>query len=135
MRAITKPPVLVHPGLVVLYRCMIPRILVRSSLNRFAYGEPVRLIRIVGEDIITPPKTPKSNRAVTMPGFVSEELEKYLGMLHEQSASARVFPLTKHTLYKEMVRACKISGVKKFAHKTSDIPAPHCWSNWAALRF
>ena len=48
-----------------------------------------------------------------MPGFVSEELEKYLGMLYEQSASARAFPLTKHTLKKEMVRACKISGVKK----------------------
>lgn len=69
--------------------------------------------RIGKEDIVTPPKTPKSNRVVTMPSFIRDELEKYLNMLYNQKATARIFPLTKHALYKAMVRGCKISGVKK----------------------
>ena len=33
--------------------------------------------RLEGKDIITDPKTVKSNRIITMPEFLSEELESY----------------------------------------------------------
>lgn len=38
--------------------------------------------RLEGKDIITDPKTVKSNRMITMPEFLSEELESYIGMLY-----------------------------------------------------
>ena len=37
--------------------------------------------RLEGKDIITDPKTVKSNRMITMPEFLSEELESYIGCL------------------------------------------------------
>ena len=30
-----------------------------------------------GKDVITPPKTPKSNRKITIPPFLAEELKEY----------------------------------------------------------
>ena len=38
--------------------------------------------RLEGKDIVTDPKTVKSNRMITMPEFLSEELEAYIGMLY-----------------------------------------------------
>jgi integrase len=69
--------------------------------------------RLGKEDIITPPKTPKSNRVVAIPDFLCTELEQYLSTLYDQSPTARIFQVTKHFLYHEMIRGCGISGVKK----------------------
>lgn len=69
--------------------------------------------RIGGEDIITPPKTPKSNRVVSMPDFLCEELSHYMAAIYEQANDARIFPLTKYFLYHEMSRGCKKSGAKR----------------------
>lgn len=69
--------------------------------------------RLGREDIITPPKTPKSNRVVTMPNFLCTELKEYLCSIFDGASSARVFPVTKNFLYREMVRGCASSGVKK----------------------
>lgn len=33
--------------------------------------------RLDGKDVITPPKTPKSNRKITIPPFLAEELKEY----------------------------------------------------------
>ena len=52
--------------------------------------------RIGKEDIITPPKTPKSNRVVALPQFLCDELQQYLATIYDQAPGAMVFPLTKY---------------------------------------
>ena len=39
--------------------------------------------RLNGRDVITPPKTEKSNRVITMPKFLSDEMQDYLKMLYD----------------------------------------------------
>ena len=38
--------------------------------------------RLNGEDLITTPKTEKSNRVITMPQFLAEEIQDYIKMLY-----------------------------------------------------
>ena len=38
--------------------------------------------RLKGQDVITSPKTKKSNRTIKMPKFLCEEMKEYLGMLY-----------------------------------------------------
>lgn len=66
-----------------------------------------------GEDIIAPPKTPKSKRVVAIPSFLCDELRGYLRALYGIQDKDRVFPFTKSFLNHEMERGCKASGVKK----------------------
>ena len=68
--------------------------------------------RIRGEDVITPPKTPKSNRVIAMPNGLAEEVEEYIALFGVGDGE-RVFPFTKSFLYREMGRGCKRSGVKR----------------------
>ena len=68
--------------------------------------------RLKGKDIITPPKTPKSNRVITMSDFLSEEMEDYLSMLYDVQPNERIFPVTKSYLHYEMERGCNEIGVK-----------------------
>ena len=68
--------------------------------------------RIRGEDVITPPKTPKSNRVIAMPDGLAEEVEEYIALFGVGNGE-RVFPFTKSFLYREMERGCKRSGVKR----------------------
>lgn len=51
--------------------------------------------RLEGKDIITDPKTVKSNRMITMPEFLSEELESYIGMLYGLNENDRIFQISK----------------------------------------
>lgn len=69
--------------------------------------------RSKGEDIITTPKTVKSNRIITLPPFLCDEIKDYLGMFFEIGESERMFSFTKSYLGHEMERGCKESGVKK----------------------
>ena len=69
--------------------------------------------RSKGEDIITTPKTVKSNRIITLPPFLCDEIKDYLGMFYEIGESERMFSFTKSYLGHEMERGCKASGVKK----------------------
>ncbi len=68
--------------------------------------------RLNRQDIITPPKTPKSNRTVQMPGFLAEEMKEYLRQLYGVSDHDRIFEITKHYLRYEMKRGSKAAGVK-----------------------
>ena len=68
--------------------------------------------RLEGKDIITDPKTAKSNRMITMPEFLSEELESYIGMLYGLNENDRIFQISKSYLHHEMDRDVKLSGVK-----------------------
>jgi integrase len=69
--------------------------------------------RIKGKDMITPPKTPKSNRKVTIPAFLVKELEEYCGMLYGITANERMFRFTKSFMEHEMVRGIQKTGLKR----------------------
>ncbi len=61
------------------------------------------------KDLILSPKTPKSKRIVTLPDFLADMIQEYANNHPE----GRLFPQTKHYLYHEMQRGCRISGVEK----------------------
>ena len=69
--------------------------------------------RINKRDIITDPKTPKSNRVIKMPDFLAEEMQDFLKMLYCVQPNDRLFEITKSYLYNEMKRGAKAAGVKK----------------------
>lgn len=69
--------------------------------------------RLNGQDLITTPKTEKSNRTIVMPDFLVDEIKEYLGLLYDVGEDDRMFPVTKSYLYREMERGCKESGVKR----------------------
>ena len=65
------------------------------------------------EDLILPPKTPKSKRIITLPPFLSEMVQRYSTCIYVTDPSGRLFGQTKSYLLHEMVRGCKLSGVKR----------------------
>ena len=69
--------------------------------------------RLDGRDIITEPKTPKSNRVIKMPDFLVEEIKEYLSRLYGLQKTDRVFTVSKHYLQSEMTRGAKEAGVKR----------------------
>ena len=71
--------------------------------------------RIKGKDVITPPKTKKSNRTVTLPNFLCEELAEYISHIYDAKPKTRLFPYTKSFFHHEIERGCKKSGVKKIS--------------------
>ena len=79
--------------------------------------------RIDREDIITEPKTPKSNRIVKMPDFLSLEIQDYMKSIYDCAPDVRLFPITKSYLHKEMTRGAKQTGVKRI--RIHDIRYPN----------
>ena len=69
--------------------------------------------RLKGKDVITDPKTEKSNRTITMPDFLAAAMQEYIGSLYRIQSDDRIFPFTSSFLRHEMERGCKASGVKK----------------------
>lgn len=69
--------------------------------------------RIKGKDMVTPPKTPKSNRKVTIPTFLAEELKEYCSMLYGITPKERMFRFTKSYMEHEIIRGIKETGVKR----------------------
>ena len=66
-----------------------------------------------GRDIITTPKTEKSNRTIAMPKFLSDEMQDYLKMFYDVGLDDRIFPVTKSYLHHEMDRGAKAASVKR----------------------
>ena len=69
--------------------------------------------RLDGKDVITPPKTPKSNRKITIPPFLAEELKEYCSHLYGIMSNERMFRFTKSYMEHEIVRGIKETGVKR----------------------
>lgn len=69
--------------------------------------------RLEGQDVITEPKTPKSNRTISMPDFLCVEMQEYIKSLYGHKATDRIFPITKSYLHHEMDRGSKAAGVKR----------------------
>ena len=69
--------------------------------------------RIKGEDMITSPKTKKSNRTVQMPDFLCTEMQEFFNMQYGLKRKDRIFNITKSYLHHEMDRGSKAAGVKR----------------------
>ena len=69
--------------------------------------------RINGRDVVTEPKTPKSNRTIKIPAFLADEMQDYLKSLYGVRSTDRIFPVTSYYLHHEMRRGAKESGVKR----------------------
>lgn len=69
--------------------------------------------RLKGEDVITSPKTQKSNRIVQMPHFLCEEMKDFFNMYYGLKKNVRIFPFTKRALMHAMECGSKAAGVKK----------------------
>lgn len=69
--------------------------------------------RLGGRDVITDPKTPKSNRVIKIPDFLADEIREYIQMLFGIKDTDRMFTVTKHYLHHEMDRGAKAAGVKR----------------------
>lgn len=69
--------------------------------------------RIKGKDLITDPKTPKSNRNIVMPSFLCEEIEDFINMHYYIGPNDRLFDNTKSFYEHEIARGSKLAGVKK----------------------
>ena len=68
---------------------------------------------VKGQDLITTPKTEKSNREIELPQFLCDELEDYFCMLYKCDPDTRLFDLSKSYLHHEMDRGVKETGVKR----------------------
>ena len=69
--------------------------------------------RLGRKDVITPPKTPKSKRVITIPEFLAADIKDYMDSLYDLQEGDRLFPITKYYLEHEMQRGIKESGVKR----------------------
>ena len=79
--------------------------------------------RLGKEDIITTPKTPKSNRTIPIPDGLCNCLQEYMSHCYGLQKDDRLFPYTKSFLYHEMEYGCKVSGVKRI--RVHDIRHSH----------
>ena len=86
---------------------------------QFAVGEQgcIRinktLAQVRGETVVNPPKTPKSNRVVSVPRFILALIRDYADRLVDYEPQDRLFYFTKHFLHYELAAGCKASGVKR----------------------
>ena len=69
--------------------------------------------RLEGKDVITDPKTPKSNRTIVMPDFLAVEMEDFISSLYGIRDDDRIFTISKSYLHNEMDRGAKLAGVKR----------------------
>ena len=69
--------------------------------------------RLEGEDVITEPKTPKSNRKIVMPDFLAEEIDDFINRLYGIENGERIFTISKSYLHHELERGAKLAGIKK----------------------
>ena len=69
--------------------------------------------RLHGEDVITTPKTKKSNRVIKMPDFLCDEMQDYITKFYSVGENDRIFPVTKSYMHHEMDRGSEVAGVKR----------------------
>ena len=69
--------------------------------------------RLKGQDVITSPKTKKSNRTIQMPDFLCQEMQEFFKMQYGLKKKDRIFTVTKSYLHHEMDRGAKAAGVKR----------------------
>ena len=68
---------------------------------------------VKGKEMITTPKTEKSNRVIDLPEFLCNEMEDYFSSLYKIDENSRIFTFTKSFLHHEMDRGSTKAGVKR----------------------
>lgn len=70
--------------------------------------------RAKGRDIITTPKTIKSNRTIRISKFLADEMRDCFKMFYDMKPTDRIFQgISKSSLTKKKNKACRIAGVKQ----------------------
>jgi integrase len=68
--------------------------------------------RIHGKDVITDPKTKKSNRVVSMPDTLAVELAAYKALFFKPDPGDRLFPFYRDRFYPVLTKCADKAGVK-----------------------
>ena len=79
--------------------------------------------RLGGKDIITTPKSPKSNRVIMLPEVLKTVLHNYMEKSYGLQPDDRLFPYNRSFLYREMQIGIEASGVKRI--RVHDIRHSH----------
>lgn len=69
--------------------------------------------RLKGKDIFTPPKTPKSNREISLSSFLCESIKKYVEKRYDYKSNERLFPLNKNILNRKLKYIITKNNLKK----------------------
>lgn len=80
-------------------------------------------VRVDGEDLVTPPKTPKSIRDVPIPDFLYNEIQDYIAKLYGIQPQDKLFYFTKGFIGKEIRRLHEKAGVERI--RTHDLRHSH----------
>ena len=71
-----------------------------------------------GRDIITSPKTEKSNRTIQLPKFLCDEMQDYLKMLYDVGLDDRMFPVIEKIC---IALQCNIGDIMEFTDNTQSV--------------
>ena len=71
------------------------------------------LQRIKRRDVVTDPKTPKSNRVITIPDVLLNDIKDYISSLYGVKPKDRLIPVNKSFMEHEIKRGINESGVKE----------------------
>jgi len=66
-----------------------------------------------GRDVITEPKTPKSNRVISIPPFLCDDLREYERKIYGITDTDLLFQVTKSGLSRYLERKAELAGVKR----------------------
>ena len=80
--------------------------------------------RINGRDVVTTPKTPKSNRTISLPHFLMEPIANYISKIYNAKPDTRLLPCTKWYFEHEIKRGAELAGLKKI--RIHDLRHSHC---------
>ena len=69
--------------------------------------------KVKGREIITSPKTKKSNRVVKIPQFLADEIKDYMKCFYDLKPDQRLFFKSKGYLGHEITRGSKKAGIKR----------------------
>lgn len=69
--------------------------------------------RIQKQDVITEPKTQKSNRVILLPDFICKELKDYISRRYDLKPSERLLPCSRVLFHYWLDIGCKKAGVKR----------------------
>ena len=69
--------------------------------------------RIDKKDVITSPKTDKSNRIISIPEFLVEEIREYADSCYDLRDTDRLFNITKNYVERELARGIREQNLKK----------------------
>lgn len=70
------------------------------------------LQHIHGYDVVTEPKTPRSNRIISIPELLAVQLERHIAGMGANTSDARIIPLSRTVLGREFKKGIRRSGVK-----------------------